>query len=188
MGSGHTLGTHWAHTGHLDHGQQVPGPRDHWCHECGPQCPSSDEDTASSHGGDLTTSSPLATTDAQQPPATDHNIVMFPRSLPSHTPHTSHLAAGVTTSHWSLLGTVPHHQHHLQGVGVLVITTTVCGDGDHCGPALCSVDTNPILPGGWLVARPATTGQVATNQGPSLSALSVFPLAATGPVVPQCGH
>ena len=179
------MGTHWTHAGHLDHGQRSPVPGITGVTSVDRSVPA------------------LMRTRHHHTAAISHHLPSPPLMRSSHRPQTitsscfqevSHPtlrtppAAGVTTSHWSLPGTVPHHQHHLQGVGVLVITTTVCGDGDHCGPALCSVDTNPILPGGWLVARPATTGQVATNQGPSLSALSVFPLAAPQSVVPQCGH
>ena len=96
-----TSGGQWTHTGHLatsQHGTMgsrspVPGiilVSRVWTR----QCPSSDEDSASHHhtaaiSRHLLPSPP--TTDAQQPPATDHNIVMFPRSLPHPTPHTSPL-------------------------------------------------------------------------------------------------
>ena len=65
----------------------------------------------------------------------------------------------------------------VQGVGVLVITNTLCGDEITAAPhsARWTLTQFYLVPG----CCPASTGQVATNQGPSLSALSVFPLAAT---------
>ena len=136
------------------------------------QCPSSDEDTASHHhtaaiSRHLLPSPP--TTDAQQPPATDHNIVMFPRSLPHHTPHTSPLpTADVTTGHWSLLGTVPHHHHHGPGCGCAGYNEhPVCGDEITAAPhsARWTLTQFYLVPG-WC---PASQHRPGSHQPRSLA-------------------
>ena len=100
------------------------------------QCPSSDEDSASHHhtaaiSRHLPPSPPLMRS-SHRPPTITSSCFQEVSHPTLRTPHTSHLAppaADVTSGHWSLLGTVPHHHHHGPGCGCAGYNEhPVCGD------------------------------------------------------------